>query len=100
MKITHLLAAFATTALAATLCSCSQKVDTTNEISAMDYVQTLGLGWNLGNSLDAHQDGVANETCWHDQAATQATFDAVKKAGYGCVRIPVTWLGQVGEAPE
>lgn len=60
----------------------------------------LGLGWNLGNHFDAYAGGVASETCWGNGKATQATFNAVKAAGFTSVRIPVTWLGHVGDAPE
>ena len=87
-------------AIVAAFCSCSPKAEVPQELTSLEYAQSLGLGWNLGNSLDAHADGIANETCWHDQPATQATFDAVKAAGFGAVRIPVTWIGRVGEAPE
>lgn len=59
----------------------------------------LGVGWNLGNQMDAHNNGVAGETAWGNPKATQATFDAVKKAGFTSVRIPVTWMGHVGDAP-
>ncbi|MBQ0061240.1 MAG: glycoside hydrolase family 5 protein [Bacteroidaceae bacterium] len=68
--------------------------------TAMDYAMSMGMGWNLGNSMDAHENGVANETCWHDQAATQATFDSVKVAGFKTVRIPTTWMGHIGDAPD
>ena len=67
---------------------------------AVRYALTLGVGWNLGNNLDAHNDGVAIETGWGNAAATQKTFDAVKKAGFSSVRIPVTWIGHIGKAPE
>lgn len=87
-------------AFAASLSSCSQKAEEAAELTPMEYVESLGLGWNLGNSMDAHEKGVANETIWHDQAATQATFDAVAAAGFKSVRIPVTWLGHIGEAPD
>lgn len=90
----------ATAALVASLASCSTKTAETTDLTAMDYAESLGLGWNLGNSLDAHKDGVANETAWHDQPATQATFDAIKRAGFGSVRIPVTWMGHIGPAPH
>ena len=73
----------------------------------VQFAVSLGAGWNLGNSLDAHwknpESGVyeANETCWDkNNKSTQKTFDAVKKAGFTSVRIPVTWLGHVGNAPE
>lgn len=87
-------------ALMTTLVSCGQKAEETKELTPVEYAQSMGLGWNLGNSMDAHENGVSGETLWHDQAATQATFDAVKKAGFSSVRIPVTWLGHVGPAPE
>ena len=71
--------------------SCSNKAaEAEKELTPLEYVESWGLGWNLGNSMDAHEKGVSNETLWHDQAATQATFDAVKAAGFGSVRIPVT----------
>lgn len=59
----------------------------------------LGLGWNLGNQLDAHVDGVANETAWGNQKTTQALFDKLAAAGITSVRIPVTWMGHIGAAP-
>ncbi len=61
---------------------------------------SLGLGWNLGNQLDAYVNGVSDETCWGNKKATQATFDAVKAAGFSSVRIPVTWMGHIGDAPN
>lgn len=88
--------------VAATIVSCSEKkVESEAELSALDFAQTLGIGWNLGNNLDAwSEEGIAVETDWGNGKATQATFDAVKKAGFKSVRIPVTWLGFVGEAPD
>lgn len=67
---------------------------------AMEFARSLGVGWNLGNNLDAHADGVSIETCWGNGAATQKTFNAVKNAGFSSVRIPVTWIGHIGPAPE
>lgn len=67
---------------------------------AVQFAKTMGVGWNLGNNLDCHVNGVSDEKGWGNPAATQKTFDAVKKAGFKSVRIPVTWLGHVGKAPE
>lgn len=66
---------------------------------AVAYAQSLGMGWNLGNNLDAHIDGVSVETGWGNPAAKQKLFDALKKAGFSSVRIPVTWIGHIGNAP-
>ena len=60
----------------------------------------LGLGWNLGNQLDAYSNDMPDETCWGNPKATQATFDKIKSYGFTTVRIPVTWLKKIGPAPD
>ena len=67
---------------------------------AFDIAERLGLGWNLGNQLDSHSDGVSSETAWGNPKVTQRTFDKVRAAGFSSVRIPVTWLGHFGPAPD
>ncbi|MCR5547686.1 MAG: cellulase family glycosylhydrolase [Bacteroidales bacterium] len=60
----------------------------------------LGLGFNLGNQMDAYNgSGVAGETAWGNPVCTQQTFDKLKSYGFSSVRIPITWLGHIGEAP-
>ena len=68
--------------------------------SAMARTRELGLGWNMGNHFDAYANGVADETAWQGKKATQATFTGIKAKGFTSVRIPVTWLGHIGEAPD
>lgn len=68
--------------------------------SVHTLARSIGLGWNLGNNLDAQNNGKASETAWGNPASTLNTFLAVKRAGFSSVRIPVTWLGHVGAAPE
>ena len=67
---------------------------------ALQLPYKLGIGWNLGNHFDAYSNGVSSETAWGNPKATQFTFDRVKTAGFKTVRIPVTWLGHIGEAPD
>ena len=67
---------------------------------AWQFADKLGIGWNLGNHFDGYNNGVAGETAWGNPKATQTTFTKVKAAGFTTVRIPVTWLGQFGEAPD
>ena len=68
--------------------------------TALSRTKELGLGWNLGNHFDAFYNGVSSETVWGNPKATQATFNGVKAAGFTTVRIPVTWLGHIGDAPN
>ena len=68
--------------------------------SVQTITQSLGLGWNLGNNLDAQNNGYASETAWGNHIATLKTFQAVKAAGFSSVRIPITWMGHIGNAPD
>lgn len=69
------------------------------EKTAAQTVADMGLGWNLGNSLDAYSGTVigsnigstSSETAWGNPATTQTMIDMVKSAGVETVRIPVTW---------
>jgi endoglucanase len=72
------------------------------EKSAFDYFrdEKLLVGWNVGNTLDAHSNGRANETVWGNPRINQDLLDGVKKAGFDIVRIPVTWMGYIGPAPD
>jgi len=60
-------------------------------------VEEMGLGWNLGNTLEAFNQGATgpagleSETCWGNPRTSQAMLDLVKAAGFSTVRIPVTW---------
>jgi len=71
---------------------------TTN--TAMDFVDSMKIGWNLGNTFDGHRSGNPSETAWQNTETTQALMDGVAAQGFGAVRIPVTWLNKVGAAPD
>ena len=66
---------------------------------AVKFGMSMGIGWNLGNQMDAHYNGCSYEEGWGNKAATQQTFNGVAKAGFRSVRIPVTWMGHIGNAP-
>jgi len=70
--------------------------------SAFQYFADEGLtaGWNLGNTLDSHNNGVAGETLWGNPAINQALLDGVRAQGFTVLRLPVTWMGHIGPAPD
>ena len=68
--------------------------------NAISLSRKLGYGWNLGNQMDAMVGGVSGETYWGNEKCTQATFDNLKSKGFSTVRIPVTWMGHIGDAPD
>ncbi|MBQ1697244.1 MAG: glycoside hydrolase family 5 protein [Bacteroidales bacterium] len=65
-----------------------------------EVMKAMGMGWNLGNQFDAHNNGVSSETAWSQPKATQETFNKVAAAGIKTVRIPVTWMGHIGGGPD
>ena len=68
-----------------------------SSMTAVEIAKDMGLGWNLGNTLEAHDGtnhkkmGLESETFWGNPKASKALFDAVKAKGFRTIRIPVTW---------
>ena len=62
--------------------------------------EKLAVGWNLGNTLDSYLGGVGSETGWGNPAINQEIMNGVKAAGFDIIRIPVTWMGHIGSAPD
>ena len=76
--------------------------------TATDAVKNMGVGWNLGNTLDASTpagnysqssywgaQGLESETYWGQPLATPELFAMMKNAGYGAIRVPVTWYNHM-----
>ncbi len=69
------------------------------------FVAEMGNGINLGNSLDStnlrmydpERGELEYETFWGNPVITEISFQAIKEAGFGCVRIPVTWDEHIAE---
>ena len=80
-------------------CEAQEKKQRPMDNEAIQFAMKMGIGWNLGNQMDAHYDGCSYEEGWGNKAATQQTFNGVAKAGFRSVRIPVTWFGHIGPAP-
>jgi aryl-phospho-beta-D-glucosidase BglC (GH1 family) len=57
---------------------------------------SLRIGWNLGNDLDVPE----GETAWGNPKATPELLQAVAKAGFKLVRIPITWAKRLGPGPD
>lgn len=66
--------------------------------SAVVAVENMGVGWNLGNTLDSHDakggrgdDWLYWETYWGQYQTRPELMTMMKEAGFGAVRVPVTW---------
>jgi len=77
--------------------------------SATDAVRNMGLGWNLGNTLEANsqtvtdtssdaywgQQDLTSETCWGQYYVQPELLKMMKDAGFGAIRVPVTWYNHI-----
>lgn len=77
--------------------------------TAAQAVRNMGLGWNLGNTLDAHstsgtdltsasywgQQDVTSETQWGQYVTKPELMKMMKDAGFGAIRVPVTWYNHM-----
>ena len=59
--------------------------------------EAMGVGINLGNSLEANWDGTPNETAWGNPSLTEQFVQSVKSAGFQSVRIPVSYLSKIDD---
>lgn len=78
-------------------------------LSSMELVKDMTLGWNLGNSLDCciedripHDNPAktVDETLWGNIKTTPEIFTTLKNQGINAVRIPITWRDHLGEEPD
>lgn len=76
---------------------------TEGDNDAWKMARTLGLGLNIGNQMDAFDGNteMAIEGYWtNGQKLSQAVFTSLRSKGFKSVRIPITWLGHIGAAPD
>lgn len=70
-----------------------------------EFVRSLGMGINIGNSLDSHgmreyhetATDLDFETSWGNPEIKKEMFETIKEAGFHTVRIPVTWMDHMDE---
>ena len=77
--------------------------------TAATAVKNMGVGWNLGNTLEANiqsvtdvssanfwgQQGLDSETCWGQKATKPELLRMMREAGFGAIRVPVTWYNHM-----
>ena len=70
------------------------------ELDQSEITEAMGMGWNLGNQLEASSNKVPSETAWGNPVITEDLIKAVKAQGFSTVRIPVSYLSKIGEGPD
>lgn len=85
------------------------KEETKGFPTASEVAKSMGVGWNLGNTMEAYEatgcekitfewipvigDNTPTdyETCWGAPVTTKEMIDGAKAAGFSTIRIPVFW---------
>nr|CAB92326.1 endoglucanase 5A [Piromyces sp. 'equi'] len=78
------------------------------DISSKELIKEMNFGWNLGNTLDAEctswmnyeKDPIGSETCWGNPKTTEDMYKILMDNQFNVFRIPTTWTGHIGEAPD
>nr|8GHX_A Chain A, Cellulase CelD [Piromyces finnis]8GHX_B Chain B, Cellulase CelD [Piromyces finnis] len=78
------------------------------DISSIELIKEMRFGWNLGNTLDAEctswmdyeKNPIGSETCWGNVKTNEDIFKTLMDNQFNVFRIPTTWTGHIGEAPE
>lgn len=76
------------------------------DISTMELVRDMGIGINLGNTMESCGDWIAQwgdgtvssyETAWGSPVVTQNMINGYAEEGFGVLRIPVAWSNMMGD---
>ena len=70
---------------------------TFNNLNQSQITEAMGVGYNLGNSLEAASSGTPNETAYGNPKLTEDLVLAAKDAGFKSIRIPVSYLSMIDD---
>ena len=97
------------TALLATVMMVALPATAADFETATAAVKNMGLGWNLGNTLEANGQKVtdvtnpaywggqdlSSEFCWGQFPTKSELMKMMQRAGFGAIRVPVTWYNHM-----
>lgn len=80
------------------LINISISADDRSKMSAIELVNDMGLGWNLGNTFDCFGNWKRivepddQITLWGNSVPDERMVTTIQKYGFNTVRFPVTWM--------
>lgn len=88
---------------------CGMQMKGSDFETAKEAVKNMGVGWNMGNTLEANnqsisditndgywgQQDLSSETCWGQSKTKPELLKMMKEAGFGAIRVPVTWYNHM-----
>ena len=81
----------------------TKKGEMRTERTSLEFVELLGNGINLGNTMEAYghttlgtnAEVSAYETCWGVPETTQEMVTGMHEAGFDTLRVPVAWTNMM-----
>ncbi|MCD8007312.1 MAG: cellulase family glycosylhydrolase [Oscillospiraceae bacterium] len=74
---------------------------TSENMSTMDFVLSMGIGINLGNTMEATNSNGKTvtdfETAWGSPLITKKIIQGYADAGFGVIRVPVAWSNMMDD---
>ncbi len=73
------------------------------QLTAFDMIHNMGVGINLGNTMESCGNWISNssvtnyEQAWGAPVTTQKMITGMKNAGFNSIRIPVAWSNMMAE---
>lgn len=71
-----------------------------HDLSQSEITEAMGMGWNLGNQMEAIRGNTPDETGWGNPVIREELLKLVSEQGFKTVRIPVSYLTHIGEGPD
>ena len=72
--------------------------------TAIEVVNDMGMGWNLGNTFDCFNKSIKLKypddqiTLWGNVVPTKEMVVGIKKYGFKTIRFPITWMAFMDES--
>ena len=75
-------------------------------MTTMEITKEMGIGINLGNTLEAFGDWIwqwgdhtvkSYETAWGSPEIKKEMIEGIKREGFGVVRLPVLWFNMMSD---
>ena len=80
-------------------------IELTNKLTAIEFVNKMGIGINLGNSFDSYNENVQEInnpddqlTLYGNTVPTKNMILNIKKMGFKTVHLPITWLNFIDQS--
>ena len=76
------------------------------DITTMELIREMGIGLNLGNTLESCGDWIweygdhsvkSYETAWGSPEIEKEMIEGIKKEGFGVMRLPVHWFNLMSD---